>query len=129
MAKKTILIADDDKSIINMWKILSKEDLLDYKIEYFSNGTKLDKRLKERPKGLVAVITDNNMPGIRGLEIIKKYCNNPDYKGIPFFLFYGGRDCEIGEQALKNGAKGYFRKPIGLSILTDKLKEHIENRK
>jgi len=129
MVKKTILIADDDKPIRSMMKRVFGIYLSDYNKEYFSNGTQLDKRLKEKPKGIAAVLTDDDMPGIRGLEIIKKYCNNPDYKGIPFFLFYGGRDCEIGEQALKNGAKGYFRKPIGLSILTDKLKEHIENRK
>jgi len=126
MTKKTILIADDDESIRYMMKSLFEIYLSHYNKEYFSNGTQLDKRLKERPKELVAVLTDDNMPGIRGLEIIKKYCNNSDYKDILFFLCYGG-EREIGEQALENGAKEYFLKPIEFSRLTSKLKEYLEN--
>jgi len=128
MAKKTILIADDNKLIMSLMKIHFKTHFSDYNKEYFPDGTQLDKRLKERPEGLVAVLTDNDMPGIRGLEIIKEYCNNPNYKDILFFLYYGG-EREIGEQALENGAKEYFLKPTGFSEITEKLKEYIENRK
>ncbi len=125
MKKKTILIAEDDESTRYLMKNLLEIYLPGYNKEYFPNGTKLDKRLKKSLDGVVAVLTDNNMPGIMGLEIIKKYCNNSNYKDILFFLHTGEK--EIGEQALKNGAKEYFLKPIGFSKLADKLKKYLEN--
>ena len=57
------------------------------------DGTSLEERLKKDTNRVCAVVTDNNMPGIKGSQIIDKYASKI---GLPFILFYAG-DERIGQ--------------------------------
>jgi CheY-like chemotaxis protein len=112
MGKQRIYIADDDSSVRNVTRMFLKTFLPEnkYEFEFFEDGIGLLRRLEEQEKPSL-VITDHEMPGITGGEIIEVYA-----KKIPFVLIFGG-DKEIGEKAMEHRAKGYLIKPYKIQDL------------
>ena len=108
---KLIIYAEDVKSLRDMAGDFFKELLPDYDIELYEDGTSLDGRLEKDVKNVGIVLTDNEMPGINGTEIIKRYSRKEGFENIPFILIYAGAE-DIGEEALRNGASAYFIKPV-----------------
>lgn len=69
------------------------------------------------------VITDMKMPGLSGIDVLKKTRSiNPEVKVI---IATGYGDVETAIAALNNGAYAFFGKPINLNELMDTL-EKIE---
>lgn len=99
----------------------------DCSYEVFSSGEALESRLKAgNLEGVVLAVVDNQMfPGPTGVEIIRRYARNVQF---PFILNYGG-DNSIGEQAVADGAVGYFKKPDSWSELAAKAKRILEPSK
>ena len=119
--KETILIADDNRIIRNIiLKIIKMKFSDTYNIECFEDGKSLDERLSQNLEGVCAVVTGNQMSGIKGLEIIKKHAS--ELINRPFILHYFG-DEEIGEEAKRNGAYGYVIKGDYRYRLNDILNE------
>lgn len=121
--KNTILFADDDKEIREIGSQFLEIGLPEYSIEIFPDGASLEKRLNQNTSDIAVVLTDNDMPGISGSKIIKKY--SKQFK-FPFILQYGGAE-DIGEEAIKNGAHSYIRKPYLYRELAEKIKDILEN--
>ena len=106
--KKTILYAEDNENVRWSCQGLLKRLFPDVHIEVFEDGTSLEKRLKEGPAPNV-VLTDKNMPGIKGSQIIVKY--SPKLPGTKFIMLYGGNP-NIAEYLVSKGlAYAYLLKP------------------
>lgn len=123
--EKTILVADDEKMVRFYSEHRLKNTFPDYNIECFEDGKSLDERLSQSLKGVHAVITDNQMPGMEGSEIIKKYATN--LEDITFILYYGGDD-KIGKEAVRDGACGYISKFSTYQKVLDILNEKLEGK-
>lgn len=124
---RKIIFADDESSILNLYGIYSKKYFPDIEIEKCSNGLELEEILKKGSKNILAVVTDNVMRGKQGIELIKKYANTDEFQDTPFLLAYGD-EIEIGERALKNGARKYFRKQFGLREIFEYLKKELPEK-
>lgn len=110
MAQK-ILHADDEESMGMLYEHFHERAYPEYKLVRYQDGTSLQKGLEELAgDGVVLVITDNDMPGMTGSEIIKKFARDPRYAHIKFILSYGGPE-NIGREAVDNGAFAYIMKP------------------
>ena len=123
---KIILFADDDyNERKNIPEFLGMK-FPNYDIEVFDDGNSLDERLKQRDlENVCMVITDNQMPGIEGSEIIRIYASK--FPEIPFILYYGG-DEEIGEEAVRNRACAYVLKPISLKKFYPIIRDALSKR-
>ena len=107
--KGTILYAEDDPNLRrSTLKILGKI-FPSHIVQPFEDGSSLELRLKEGAKGIKLVLLDHNMPGKKGLEIIKEYSRAGNYVGIPFVLYYADEE-HIGFNALMEGAFSYLHK-------------------
>lgn len=125
--KGTILYADDEPSIRNLMKIILGSEFPNHHIEVFEDGSSLERRLTNGIENVRLVLTDNQMPGITGREIIRKYAKQSGFEQIPFVLCYAG-DGSIGRSLVDEGyASAYLRKPVGLSDLKNTLKNVLEN--
>ncbi len=121
MSNKTyrnrILAADDYQGIMEAYKIMFELGFPENPLETFNNGSSLVKRLDENLTDLKVVLTDNQMPGINGSEIIENYARNSQFKDVRFILATGD-GIEMGQKALKDGAYGYLIKPTSLEEFT-----------
>ncbi len=116
--KEKILIADDEEQLRVIESMIFGDAFPQFEVESFSDGTSLEKRLTEDIGNVRLVVTDNNMPGITGSEIIEKYAKRPEYAGLKFILAYAGDD-KIGKRAVENGAFSFIQKPADLDTYLD----------
>jgi two-component system, NtrC family, nitrogen regulation response regulator GlnG len=111
MTKKTVWIVDDDRSIRwVMEKALSRADL---DVTSFENGTDLLARLdKQLPD---TIISDIRMPGIDGLQLLKKiHASNPL---LPVIITTAHSDLDSAVAAYQGGAFEYLPKPFDIDEL------------
>ena len=120
-----ILIADDEELIRDITNSFLIENFPQFGVESFENGTSLENRLNGNTDDVRLVITDNNMPGITGSEIIERYATRLRFKDTPFILCYGGED-KIGKKAIENGAFGYISKCSKAEVYIDIIKRALK---
>ena len=120
--KLKILVIDDEKSILNTFKLrLSK---LGYEVFLASDGTSGIKILSKQ--NCHVVITDLKMPGISGHEVVKYVKKNyPDTKIV---VVTGYATVESAVDAMKSGACEFLVKPLNfdhIKIILNKISEKI----
>ena len=75
------MLADDDAAIRSIQKRILNGEFKEMIVDEFSNGTSLDERIRGKIDNVTLIITDNEMPGISGSEIIRRYAQKFN---IPF---------------------------------------------
>ncbi len=119
---KSILIVDDEQPI---QYLLSK--LLEnwgYRSVAVSSGTEALARLRTRQFDLM--LLDVRMPGISGLEVLKK--SKMDFPSMPVVMLSAVIDLHIVADAIALGAADYVRKPCNPDDLEATIREVIERR-
>jgi CheY-like chemotaxis protein len=118
-----ILLVDDDPHIRSLGKeILEK---LGYDVETAETGEEvLAKFCQDRPLDLV--ILDYHLPGIDGLEVIrrlKKTC--PETEVLVASGFFSNKE---KAQLMAGGARGFLTKPFRLGELRSRIEEVLGGR-
>jgi two-component system NtrC family sensor kinase len=116
MNERKIVIIDDDKEIRDaMCQILSS---FKYQVFAAENGPSgIEMLLRENPS---IVLTDIKMPGMDGIEVLKKVKErSPDTEVI---VVTGHADMDVAIQALQLEASDFITKPISKEALTIALK-------
>ena len=114
MIKKKILVVDDEADFINLVKTRLEAANYDVVVAYDGKEA-LGKIKSEKPD---AVLLDVMIPGIDGLNVLKKI--RKENKALPIFIVTAFSDKEKFELARKLGASGFI-------VKTDDLKKEIEN--
>lgn len=68
------------------------------------------------------VISDWNMPKLKGLELLKKVRATNEFKDLPFVLLTSEAEREQVTEAVLSGVSQYVVKPFSAKIFEDKLK-------
>ena len=68
---------------------------------------------------IVLVFSDINMPGMTGLELLKKL--RDEYQSLPIHMITAYGDDDNYNQAMLFGASGYLTKPIDFSVLKNMI--------
>jgi len=118
---KEILLIDDDPDVLNLFSDFLKR-------EGFRTTSYLDplaalREIRENPQVYSLVITDIRMPGISGLEIIRKVCQiNQEIKVILISAF------ELDGDNLK-GIKyeDFIKKPVHLRSLAETIDKILKS--
>jgi|SRR3989344_8449491 len=123
--KKRILVADDDEVIIA--GVEATLEMLDYEVVIVHNGKELLAKLESGVK-FNAVITDNNMPEMDGIDALEQIRKNPKFEKLPVILHTGGGDPNLEGRVRKLGAR-YLEKPYGFETLESILGEALKENK
>jgi two-component system response regulator (stage 0 sporulation protein F) len=108
--RKRVVVIDDDPAVAEVLNEFFKQD---YDVEVSLNGADGIMAVQvERPD---LVILDVNMPGINGLEVLKRIREHDPT--IQVIMLTANTDLRIAEEVLKSGAFAYFPKPVNLQYL------------
>ncbi len=113
----SLLVLDDDPLIGAMLEELLQEH--GYRIHTFSNSLDARRWFNEHASEIDAVVTDQTMPGLTGLEFardVKKL--RPD---MPIFLCTGYSELVDEDSCNDAGVEAWFQKPIDLDELLSAL--------
>jgi PAS domain S-box-containing protein len=123
----TILYVDDEPGLLEVGKLFLEQGG-QFSVETITSATEALKAL--RSGHYDAIISDYQMPGMDGIEFLKKvrYSGNT----IPFIIFTGRGREEIVIQALNEGADFYLQKggePVSqFTELAHKVRQAVQQR-
>lgn len=117
MAKDTILIADDDRTIVTMVSEYLRKQGFNVVIAFDSMQAMLGVR-QASPK---AVILDINMPGGTGIDVLKKLKAMNKTNQIPILVLTASLNPNIADEVKGLGADECLSKPVNLPLLLETL--------
>ena len=118
----SIWIADDDEAI----RLVLEESLSSsgYKTKSFCSGEDLVKELEKHKPDLV--ITDIQMPGMLGYDLLKHINNNFD--DLPVIVMTAFADMQAAVESFGGGAFEYLPKPFDLEEATNIIERAFEEK-
>lgn len=120
IAKKNILVAEDDKVISNALSVLLKGD--GYNVVSVLEGGEIITQVKKTSPDLI--VLDVSMPGVNGYEICQKLKKNRILARIPIIMMSASND--IAKRSIESGANDFIAKPFDVLNLLGKIKEHLK---
>src|SRR5262245_9352015 len=120
MHKGRILVVDDEANARTALAELLKED--GYTVETAADGFKALGKLAEFSPELVR--TDLKMPGMDGLELLRKIRGQADDTVVLVMTAFGA--VETAVSAMKEGAADYLTKPLNMTELSLVLEREAE---
>jgi CheY-like chemotaxis protein len=77
-----------------------------------------------RDPSLILILSDINMPGMSGLEMLPKVrAQRPD---VPVIMITAYGDAETRRKAIERGAVGLLTKPIDFALLRHEIDTRLE---
>lgn len=122
MSSPRILVVDDEMIVCeSCQRILDEEG---YEVEIALSGKEAFKKMKENPFDVV--ITDLKMPGIDGMEVLKKL--HKEYPDTVIIMITGFGTVQTAVEAMKLGAFDYIPKPFTPDEVSVVVKKALEKR-
>jgi len=119
--QKNILVVDDDKSVRTTFSsVLRKEG---YRVTAVKNGYEAIMAINEESFDLALV--DLRMPGLDGIEVLKKIKSRRPETRVIIFTGYGSITTAV--EAIRKGATDYLNKPFSPHELKAGVKKALEN--
>lgn len=119
-----ILVVDDERDVQILFEQRFRKEIKNNEIEFafaFS-GEEALQYLNQHDHGAVLILSDINMPGMSGLELLRhikeKYHTPPPL--VMMITAYG--DAENYNTAMRLGADDFLTKPVEFNVLKEKLK-------
>ena len=118
-----VLVVDDEKDIKPLFEQRFRREIRASQVEFVFaySGEEALQRLAEYEHEAVLILSDINMPGMSGLELLKRI--KDDHKEPPPIVMmitaYG--DAENYTKAMELGADDFITKPVDFHELKDKI--------
>jgi len=123
MSEIKILVADDEEIIQSLLAKIFEND--GYEVTAVYDGNEAFRKIQQESFDLV--VTDINMPGRNGIEILKAVKgNNPDTEVL---LITGYASLETAIEAVRNGAYDYIEKPFDIKDLRKIVARALEKHR
>ena len=116
MGKRVMYVDDDEALVFLVQRALSRKG---FEVTTFTDPRLALATLREQPLAFDLVVTDYNMPGYSGLELLKEArLIRPD---LPIALASGYVTAEIEQNALAEGARALIHKPNDVDEMCETL--------
>jgi CheY-like chemotaxis protein len=123
-----ILVVDDEPDVELLFRQQFRRDLRAgrYAMEFAQSAPMALERIAEAgAESLILILSDINMPGMSGLELLPKAkALRPD---VPIIMITAYGDAETKRKALENGAESLLTKPIDFGMLRSEIDIRVEN--
>ena len=124
-----ILVVDDEADVQPLFLQRFRKEIKNHEFDFSfaQSGEEALNYLHGSPSEVVLILSDINMPGMSGLELlshIREDFNAPPPPVVMMITAYG--DEENHKQAMERGANDFLTKPLDFNLLKDKLKTFTE---
>jgi CheY-like chemotaxis protein len=121
-----ILVVDDEPDVEVLFRQQFRRELraCRFTMEFAQSGdTALQRIADAADVSLILILSDINMPGMTGLELLPKAkAARPD---VPVIMITAYGDAETKRKALENGAEALLTKPIDFTVLRDEIDTRV----
>ncbi|HZS64773.1 MAG TPA: response regulator [Xanthobacteraceae bacterium] len=118
-----IFVADDDPAVREALAVVLA--LEGYTVTSFAEGASLLETTREIMPA--CILLDVHMPGISGLEVLRKL--NARNFTAPIFIISGRADIPMAVDAIRHGALDVIEKPFDAAAVARRIGEALEARK
>jgi CheY-like chemotaxis protein len=122
-----ILVVDDEPDVELLFRQQFRRDLRAnrFAMEFAQSAPMALQRITDAgDRSLILILSDINMPGMSGLELLPKAkAVRPD---VPIIMITAYGDAETKRQALERGAEALLTKPIDFAMLRGEIDSRIE---
>jgi len=120
----SILVVDDEPDVADLFRQRFRREACQgtYVMHFAASGVEaLDRLAGEIQPALVAVLSDINMPGMDGLELLGEIKQRrPD---LPVMMVTAYGDDERRRRAVELGASEFITKPVDFDQLKEQLRQ------
>jgi CheY-like chemotaxis protein len=125
--KLLILVVDDEPDVEMLFRQHFRRDLRAerFAMEFAQSGDRALQRIADAAGvSLILILSDINMPGMSGLELLPKAKTiRPD---VPIIMITAYGDVDTKRKALEGGADALFTKPIDFEALRGEIDIRVE---
>jgi CheY-like chemotaxis protein len=122
-----ILVVDDEPDVEALFRQHFRRDLRDgrFAMEFAQSApAALQCISNASAASLILILSDINMPGMSGLELLPKAkAVRPD---VPIIMITAYGDADTKRKALESGADALFTKPIDFGMLRSEIDSRVE---
>ena len=122
-----ILVVDDEPDVESLFRQQFRREVRAgrFKMEFADSALNALERVKTIPyPSLILILSDINMPGMSGLEMLPKVKAARPKVPVIMITAYGDEDTK--RQALERGAVGLLTKPIDFGVLRQEIDTRLE---
>ena len=117
-----ILVVDDEPDVEVLFRQQFRRDLRAdrFTMEFAQSAPMALQRITDAgDRSLILILSDINMPGMSGLEMLPKVrAERPD---VPVIMITAYGDAETRRKAIERGAVGLLTKPIDFALLRHEI--------
>jgi CheY-like chemotaxis protein len=117
-----ILVVDDEPDVETLFRQQFRRELRSgrFQMEFAPSAPAALVRAAEvREPSLILILSDINMPGMSGLEMLPQVrARRPD---VPVIMITAYGDAETRKKAIERGAEGLLTKPIDFAVLRQEI--------
>ena len=122
-----ILVVDDEPDVEMLFRQQFRRDLRAdrFTMEFAQSAATALQHIEDAgDRSLILILSDINMPGMSGLELLPKAkAIRPD---VPIIMITAYGDAETKRRALENGAEAILTKPIDFGSLRSEIDSRVE---
>jgi len=122
-----ILVVDDEPDVELLFRQQFRHDLRAgrFAMEFAQSAALALQRIsKAGDQSLILILSDINMPGMSGLELLPKVkALRPD---VPVIMITAYGDADTKRKALESGAEALLSKPIDFGTLRSEIESRVE---
>jgi CheY-like chemotaxis protein len=123
-----ILVVDDEPDVEALFRQHFRRDVRAgrFTMEFSQSAPAALQRIADATGvSLILILSDINMPGMSGLELLPKAkALRPD---VPVIMITAYGDAETKRKALENGAEALLTKPIDFVMLRNEIDVRVES--
>ncbi|MFL6819363.1 MAG: response regulator [Bradyrhizobium sp.] len=121
-----ILVVDDESDVEMLFRQQFRRDLRAgrFTMDFAQSGDSALQRISDAAgASLILILSDINMPGMSGLELLPKAkAARPD---VPVIMITAYGDAETRRKALERGAEALLTKPIDFTVLRTEIDSRL----
>ena len=122
-----ILVVDDEPDVETLFRQQFRHDIRAgrFTMEFAQSAPAALERITDAADAsIILILSDINMPGMSGLELLPKAkAIRPD---VPIIMITAYGDADTKQKALENGAEALLTKPIDFVILRTEIDARVE---